>query len=296
MLRKILRRLLGLPSGARCRLILGAVLWALADAHAAGARQAVRADPRCERLLRLVATAPDSALATRDLHACGPTGVAALADLVRGAATRSDGAYLSLLHLAATESSIRPVLEAAAELAQNRGASVPSRLTGLHILVQQVYGRDSYLSAPEDLARYELGARVPCGIALRGGEQVSGGIATLQQIAKHLSDDRSEPTPLRLLGLCIMREYQVGYALAEDVSRIHVTAVCADRYRVKSEIDHPIRFRWEVVGSTAHGRFDLPTRGEVLFFTDRTGITRFYSADELIAAVPSSPKVCTVEP
>ena len=54
--------------------------------------------------------------------------------------------------------------------------------------------------------------------------------------------------------------------------------------------------RYDVPGTAAHGNIILPANREILVFTDAPGTARFFTADDLIAAVPNSPKRCTVEP
>lgn len=239
----------------------------------------------CERLLKAARAGARQAIVSRELQNCGPDGVAALADIVRRAGAQSDTDYLLDLRLATLEKSARPIFDAAAALVADRGASLPSRVAGLQILVQQLYGPDASLSGHfAENADY-------CRLITRS-ERIGGGANLLFQVGKRLADDRGEAMPLRRGGLCIVRHFRPGYALAEDVSKIHVSVKCESFYRLSNDLDHPIVVRFEVPGTAVHGNLTVPAHGAVLHYLERRGTARFFSADELIAAVPNSEKRC----
>ena len=274
---------------------LAASLSALAVPHLAGAQQPVASDQQCERSLRQVETAPEEVMTRGALHLCGERGAAALASLVRRAAQRTDETYWTTL-LWATETPLQAVLDAAADLARDRTAPVRTRIRGLVLLAHQIYGPDVHLMAPG--GQFDsLESADYCRFTASGdGGPLKGQVAVLEQVAKRLSDDRTEPRALRLAALCIVRLNRPGYQLVEDPSRIHIIAECERRYRVKSDIDHQFMIAWDVVGSTAHGSVVVPANAEKVFFTDALGVARFYTGDELIAVIPSSPKSCATEP
>lgn len=239
----------------------------------------------CERLLGAARVGDREAISSRDLQNCGPDGIAALADLVRRAGAQSDTGYLLDLRLATLERSARPIFDAAAALVADRGASLPSRVAGLQILVQQVYGPDASLSGNfAENADY-------CKLITRS-ERIGGGANLLLDVGKRLADDRGEAMPLRRGGLCIVRHSRPGYALAEDVSKIHVSVKCESFYRLTNDLDHPIVVRFEVPETAVHGNLTVPAHGAVLHDLERRGTARFFSADELIAAVPNSETRC----
>jgi hypothetical protein len=248
-------------------------------------------DTACERLIHLAAAEPEAALGSRRLHRCGPQGIGTLASLVRQAATRSDSAFLDRLSAAtraASEEPNEPVFNAAAELARDNNTRLWSRVLGLRIMVQQVYGRDAHIAFSgglDDSAQPEF-----CRVGRRRAPQLS--LLRLQQIAKMVSDDRSAPRLVRITALCILREYRPDYQLAEDVRQIRISLVCAQKYSIKNDLDHEIIVRYDVLGTPEHENLVIPANRETTYSTIRPGTARFFVADDLIAAIPSSQQPC----
>jgi hypothetical protein len=263
----------------------------LAWIAAAAASARAQATPSgCTELIRRAAAAPEEALGSRQLHTCGPEGATALAALVRQAASRSDSAYLFELELATSERPLPPVFDAAIEVLGNRSAPLPSRVEALEIAIRQAYGGDSNLagdfSESPDYCRLRKGA----------GEQIAGSGARLQQAAKSIADNRAEPIALRYAALCVVRSVRHDYALVDDVSQIHVTVRCESMYRIESALDHPTTVRIEAAKGKGHTNVKVPARGVVVHYTGVAGMTRFYSGDALIAALPSSSQRCQKVP
>lgn len=245
--------------------------------------------PDCQHLLRAATTAPKEALSSRYLQNCGPDGVAALANLVRRAATQSDTAYLFELRLAATDVALRPILDAAVDLVSNRSATLASRTEGLLIVVEQVYGQDAFITGlvePVDECRLLAGSRTP----------TEGEISLLRQLAKRLSDDRTEPSLLRQGGLCITQYYRPGYVLAEDVRQIHVMLKCESYYHIANDLDHQIIVGYRARSAKTTQGIVIPAHKEIVIYLPFREPVRFFSADELIAQVPSSTKRCGEKP
>ena len=241
--------------------------------------------PDCQHLLRAATAAPKEALSSRYLQNCGPDGVAALANLVRRAATQSDTSYLFELRIAATDVALRPILDAAVDLVSNRSGTLASRTEGLLIVVQQVYGQDAFIAGlvePVDECRLLAGGRTPS----------KDEMSLLRRLAKRLSDDLTEPKLLRQGGLCITQYYRPGYVLAEDVRQIHIAVKCESYYHIANDLDHQIIVRYEAPRTAAGRGMVVPAHKEIIAYLPFTEPVRFFSADELIAEVPSSTRRC----
>jgi hypothetical protein len=283
-------------SSPPARLIaVAASLSALAVPASAGAQKAVMSNQQCERSLSQVETAPEEVMTRGALHLCGARGAEALARLVRQAAHRTDDAYWTTLFWA-TETPLQPVLDAAVDLARDRTAPVSNRIRGLVLLAHQVYGEDVHLMTPG--GHFDsLTTADDCRFAASGdGGPLKGQVSVLRQVAKSLSDDRTEPHPLRLAALCIVRHDRPSYQLAEDPGRIRISVACGSDYDIRNDLDHQIILRFDVRGTAAGGNLVVPPHRKIRFDTFAPGTARFFTGDELIAAVPSSPKRCTTEP
>lgn len=263
------------------------------QAKEAAAQFATLPDSICSVEKALAVANPEAAVSRRQLHRCGSEGRVMLARLVQLAATHPDTGYRRGL-LSATQEPSSEVFRAAADLARNRSAPVPSRLTGLLVLIRQAFGPLSFLSAvPPGTSLENFRDDTSCRlIEAEGTNQIQGGSEEVRRVVKALVDDRNEPEPIRGLALCVMRHFRSKYQPAVDIGRIHISHVCDTRYRFRNDLTKHVRIEWRIPGTTAHGQVLVPAGTEVQDFTLVQGVAQFFYNDDLIASIPSSRTSC----
>jgi len=230
---------------------------------------------------------------------CGAEGQRALALLVRDAASEQDTAQLERLTTLASYVD-QGVFDAASSLASNQSASPQSRIAGLRILAQQVFGPGSTIvTMAGERGWFVVDSLAPCYAThvarptiAPGGVAIANGPALLRSLSERIARDGSEPSLVRNAARCDRNGFGSPLAPRLSASSFRLGSICDTRFVITSLAPIPATFTWAVIGTTASGVITANPRSSTTFYTLANGVVQLSYDGTLVATASSSRKRC----
>jgi hypothetical protein len=219
---------------------------------------------------------------------CGAPGGAALAKLIPLARTSTDIPSFIKAEEVATNLADSSIARASLQLASDAGASAAARIFAFRVLMRlnspstSVDAAQSYATSGTNCKMHTIaalealpGAPLPSDLAQR-----AGALAKATAVS-------SAPANVRAIASCAYREFGAFANLDVDPTKISLSYVCGNDFRVQNgnTVRAPLTYR--VVSKADDGDINVPANGTLTFRTDSTGTVNLYLN---LPVVPNDPQ------
>lgn len=218
--------------------------------QAAQGQQPPATNSTCRRLLQIASMSLDAAVRSRGLAYCGPDGRAVEVQLIRRGASHRDESFLRDL-VAAADVKDPAIFSAAIDLAQNRSATVESRVAGLDILVRQLFGMQSGVAVPDNTPPNRMTDQTHClVVGATSASNAPGDEARLRSMTESIMQDPTQPPAVRAVSRCVRERLAPAYVPSVDTTKLHFSTACAGGIRIRPKAGQS----WLECGRGCRGR------------------------------------------
>lgn len=234
------------------------------------------------------------------LPGCGSDGGFALARALLDARSETDPAYLGRLYGAMSSIRDPAVFGTALNVILDQKASDQVRATAILIAVSQ---HDVSLTPRLNVSFADLispASKASCRLSWASDQSYRSKSrlpsAYFEQFGKALLQLLSAPaTPamVRKFAECARPVARETIADAIPASSIRLSYVCDNRFRIKNKSIEDIRVTWRTQRDSDQGDVDLPSKGQVVFTTERPDSTSLYHRGKLVQTVANENEPCS---
>jgi hypothetical protein len=268
----------------------------LASPHAASA-QITAAE--CSAQVSAIQTRAADMRGWERIAECGSSGGQAIASAIRAARTSTDSIYLKNLITAASRIRESNVFQAALDIADDPGATVPARVTALVVLLAQYSNAFTLFPRHSWQSLVSVPLSPGCGISTFSANSYLSDVGlpahAYDQIASHaeaLAANASAPPVVRTLARCVRLSVLAAVPDTVDLALISFDYVCATKYRVHNGGTKWIDVTYQLYHVAEHSDLSVAPGGDVTFFTDAGYGVALYYRGQLIRDAQNGQTQC----